>query len=142
MTGKFCFYSLRILAAKFSITRPEEVSSFGLPSSPKYADGQLTLSQSILANRYYIIGWGWVSVLTGLIIILLLFSATLIYNFYRKDVRMAQKLINARMVAQASVLLGIGAMISLTSFVNSDKQEEQPQQNDAYFERIVNSKAN
>ncbi|KAJ3056792.1 hypothetical protein HK097_004056 [Rhizophlyctis rosea] len=78
-------------------------------------------------NRYYVVGLGWLGTATGM----------MLYTWRRRDITTSQKIINARMAAQALAIGGIAA----TAFVGALPDKNEPVV-DPHFERVVNAQKN
>lgn len=57
-----------------------------------------------LDHRYQVVGYSWLAMAVG----------TMLYQWKRKDIKTAQKLINARMASQLLALLGFAAVAGIS----------------------------
>ncbi|KAI8846358.1 hypothetical protein BC829DRAFT_370497 [Chytridium lagenaria] len=109
----------REFAMKFSVSREGELSR------PQETMSRLSTDEvmkAIVRNRYEVVAYTWLGTLAG----------TLAWNFQRRDIAMAQKLINARMTGQVAAIAGFIAAASLASAMPKEVVV------DPYYERIIN----
>ncbi|KAI9002301.1 hypothetical protein BC832DRAFT_516811, partial [Gaertneriomyces semiglobifer] len=105
------------LSLRYSVSRKEDLQKIVQEPSEQ------TWQSTLFKHRYSIIGFGWLASL----------GATLLYNWKRRDIATAHKIINARMTAQTFALLGVGAIAGLAT-VTEPRREIDP-----HFERIVHA---
>ncbi|RKO98075.1 hypothetical protein CXG81DRAFT_13889 [Caulochytrium protostelioides] len=77
-------------------------------------------------NRYYIVGYTWAGVMAG----------ALAYNFNNRRIPLDHKLINARLIAQASVLAMFAGVVSLTGIEDS-RSYQMAHRRDPHYDQIV-----
>jgi hypothetical protein len=106
----------REFAQQFSITPKIE------NHTEKYSFSKQGAIQYFKDHQFTVIGYTWLG-LVGL---------SLAYNFSRPQITMAQKMINARLVAQSGAMLGIVAVAALQV-----KQDKRAPVKDLYFERAI-----
>ena len=95
---------------KLDLNRPFEVSQSGIQA----------LS---LRNQYSIVGGTWLGTGFSFFLSLNAVIGTLAYNYARKDIDTAQKVINARLCGQSAALVGIVAAMVLTAYSPKNDDE-------------------
>lgn len=101
----------------------EELAAYDKP----FEITQEGISNYLWENRFAIVGGIWATTVI----------ATLAYNFGRKDLKLSQKLINARMTSQAAALAGMVAFGAAASMNTKAK----PLHEDEHFQEILKSKS-
>jgi hypothetical protein len=94
----------RKFAQYYSVTKDAELAALPPTRLTDYLQGE-ALKSWTLDHRYQVVGYSWLAMAAG----------TLLYQWKRKDIKTAQKLINARMASQLLALLGFAAVAG-TSF--------------------------
>ncbi|KAJ3046131.1 hypothetical protein HDV00_003881 [Rhizophlyctis rosea] len=109
------------LMQRFSVTRPEDV--IRPPPKKEFSFTSQGIKDWIVDNRTYVVAYGWLGTVAGM----------MLYTWRRKDITTSQKLINARMAAQALAIAGVAGIAAITAV------PEPANVIDPHFERIVNA---
>jgi len=95
ITGAFfTMADVSITKAERSLAERKIIERGGFVA-PKNQESPISLKHWILDNKNHIVGFGWLAVAGG----------TLLYQWKRKDISRAQKIINARLSSQGNVCL-------------------------------------
>ncbi|KAH6567515.1 hypothetical protein BASA61_004080 [Batrachochytrium salamandrivorans] len=111
----------RVRAQRFSITSEDELT---IKEYNPLANSDSKIDQIknfLVQNKYSALGYTWLGTV----------GISLAYNFGQRNVPMAQKLINSRMVAQTMVLLGFAGLAALSATTSPIVKI------DPHFERII-----